>query len=61
MSLHILEVILIRSNEYTKYSLVLLSSSILSYCRQYYGLEKWSTNLSRVFNIELKILLIIFF
>ena len=54
MSLHILEVILIRSNEYTKYSLVLLSSSILSYCRQYYGLEKWSTNLSRVFNIELK-------
>ena len=54
MTLHILEIILIKSNEYTKYSLALLSSSIISYCRQYYGLEKWSKNLSRVFNIKLK-------
>ena len=54
MALGILEKILITSNEYNKYSPIDLCSGIISYCREYYGLEKWPKILSQIFNITEK-------
>ena len=51
-ALIILEKILITSNEYTKYKLINFSCGIISYCRQYYGLEKWPNILHRIFGIK---------
>ena len=52
MALSILEKILVSSNEYTKYRLINLSSGIISYCRQYYGLEKWPNILNKIYGIN---------
>ena len=54
MALIILEKIIIISNEYTKYSQINLCGGIISYCRQYYGLEKWPNILYKIFGIKEK-------
>ena len=54
LALIILEKIIIISNEYTKYSQINLCGGIISYCRQYYGLEKWPNILYKIFGIKEK-------
>ena len=54
LALIILEKIITISNEYTKYNQINLCSGIISYCRQYYGLEKWPNILYKIFGIKEK-------
>ena len=54
MALNVLEIILVSSNEYTKYNPIYLCSGIISFCRQYYNLEKWPIILSKNFGVTEK-------
>ena len=54
MILIMLEKIMLMSNEYTKYNPLYLCCCIVSYCREYYQIEKWPKILVKVFNVNQK-------
>lgn len=54
MLLLTLEKIMLISNEYIKYSPLYLSCSIVAYCRECFGIEKWPKVLSKVFDVNQK-------
>ena len=49
-----LEKIMISSNEYVKYNPLYLCCSVVAYCRNFYGIEKWPKILAKVFNVNQK-------
>ena len=49
--LNSLEKIMLKSNEYIKYNPLYLCCGIIAYSREFHGIEKWPTILSKVFDV----------